>query len=66
MRNVASKHLQNEEFVDDLKITESNKWGSLPSLNLFDKEGYRNEEEPEPEANEDEGLQEVSIPALLT
>lgn len=60
MRNVASKHLQNDD-VDDFKITESNKWGSLPALNLMDKEGYRSEEDADLQVNEDEGLQEVII-----
>lgn len=67
MRNVASKHLQNDD-VEDLRIIETNKWGSMPILNLMDKEGYKNAEEIEPEVNEDEGLQEVSdaIISLLT
>lgn len=60
MRNVASKHVHVEEGVEEFgKMLDSNKWGSLPALNLFDKEGYRSEEDAEPEVNEDEGLQEV-------
>ncbi|XP_018563133.1 tau-tubulin kinase homolog Asator isoform X2 [Anoplophora glabripennis] len=60
MRNVASKHVQSEE-VDAAKTPaeQSNKWGSLPTLNLVD-----NQEEArsngEAEQNGDEGLQEVA------
>lgn len=60
MRNVASKHANHDEAADEVKMTESNKWASLPVLYLIDKEGYRSEEDVEPDVNEDEGLQEVS------
>ncbi|KAG5884734.1 hypothetical protein JTB14_037764 [Gonioctena quinquepunctata] len=59
MRNVASKHIQSEGAED--KITESHKWGSLPVLNLTDKEVMKSNDEGEEEHNgEDEGLQEVA------
>lgn len=61
MRNVASKHVQKEELVGEGARMETNKWGSLPVLNLMDKENFRSEEEADAEVNEDEGLQEVSL-----
>ncbi|XP_023029488.1 tau-tubulin kinase asator isoform X3 [Leptinotarsa decemlineata] len=59
MRNVASKHMQSE--AEDQKILDSHRWGSLPALNLVEKEGMRSNEDGEEEQNgEDEGLQEVA------
>lgn len=62
MRNVASKHVQNEEVAADAAKTpadQSNKWGSLPALNLIDNQDEAKSNE-EAEQNGDEGLQEVS------
>ncbi|KAJ8929401.1 hypothetical protein NQ314_017909, partial [Rhamnusium bicolor] len=57
MRNVASKHVQSEE-AEEVKVIESNKWGSLPALNLLDKEELRSNEDAD--QNGEEGLQEVA------
>lgn len=61
MRNVASKHAQCEEAEENKMTAESNKWGSLPAINLQEKQGFRSDEEGEQDQNEDEGLQEVSF-----
>lgn len=60
MRNVASKHVQSEEAADAAKTPadQSNRWGSLPDLNLVDNQGEARSNE-EVEQNGDEGLQEV-------
>ncbi|RZB40322.1 hypothetical protein BDFB_014710, partial [Asbolus verrucosus] len=53
MRNVASRHLQDEE--EEPKLVETTKWGSLPILNLVDKEELKSNEVED--QNGDEGLQ---------
>ncbi|KAJ8958453.1 hypothetical protein NQ318_002240 [Aromia moschata] len=58
MRNVASKHVQQIDDIEDLRVADPLKWGSLPTLNLADKQELRSNEEPD--ENGDEGLQEVS------
>ncbi|XP_063925108.1 tau-tubulin kinase homolog Asator isoform X3 [Zophobas morio] len=58
MRNVASRHLQDEEEQEP-KLVETSKWSSLPSMNLNDKEALKSNE-VEDQNGEDEGLQEVA------
>lgn len=60
MRNVASRHLQEEDDQNQLHIKkiESTKWNSLPMIHLNEKEQYKTNEIEE--MNEDEGLQEVA------
>lgn len=67
MRNVASKHVQNEEAAETAKTPadQSNRWGSLPALNLVDNQEEAKSNE-EGEQNGDEGLQEVRNSAALT
>lgn len=58
MRNVACKHVQSDDG-DERKV-DPQKWGSLPALNLADKEEYKSNGEEEEDQNcDDEGLQEV-------
>ncbi|XP_072381782.1 tau-tubulin kinase homolog Asator isoform X2 [Diabrotica undecimpunctata] len=60
MRNVASKHLMSEND-EDLKLADSNRYSSLPGINLPDIEVFRNDEDkPQEQNGEDEGLQEVA------
>lgn len=54
MRNVASRHVQKDE---EEEVEPSHKWGSLPAINVSDKEQYKSNGEDV--QNEDEGLQEV-------
>jgi tau tubulin kinase len=56
MRNVASRHLQEED--EEPKLNEASKWGSLPILNLVDKEELKSTEVED--QNGEEGLQEVA------
>lgn len=58
MRNVACKHVQSED--GDEQKSDTQKWGSLPALNLAEKEEYKSNEEDGEDQNCDEGLQEVS------
>lgn len=64
MRNVASRHLQDQDQPDEElpKITETSKWNSLPILNLLDIQDLKSQNPEEiDETNEnDEGLQEVA------
>lgn len=55
MRNVASRHTQKDED-EEQELT--HKWGSLPAINVPQKEGRKTDAEEA--QNEDEGLQEVS------
>jgi hypothetical protein len=57
MRNVASRHLQEED--EEPKLNEASKWGSLPILNLVDKEELKSTEVED--QNGEEGLQEASF-----
>lgn len=62
MRNVASRHTQNEDEQDEQQQEVlSHKWCSLPTINMPEKEHKSNGEEVQ---QEDEGLQEVSFPFL--
>lgn len=60
MRNVASRHKQNEEDEQQKQnnsIEQIKKWSSLPALNLTDVEERKSSEDEG--QNGDEGLQEV-------
>lgn len=57
MRNVASRHLQNDE--EEEKSPEPQKWNSLPSIPLPEKEELKSKEEED--QNDNEGLQEVTL-----
>lgn len=56
MRNVASRHKQDEE--EEPNSVHSHKWNSLPVLNVPEKQESKNNEEEE-QNGEEEGLQEV-------
>lgn len=55
MRNVASRQVQKDE---DEEPEVSNKWGSLPAINVADKEQHKSNGDDV--QNDEEGLQEVS------
>lgn len=57
MRNVAARQLQQANDGSDLKQSDTSKWGSLPAINLVDKEELKSNGVED--QNEDEGLQEV-------
>lgn len=62
MRNVASRHTQNEEDQAEEQEQQeflSHKWCSLPTINMPEKEQKNNNGTTEAQ-NDDEGLQEVS------
>lgn len=66
MRNVASRHTQNDNDDDDDVEEEENKhrvwhkWCSLPTINMPEREEHKSNGE-EVHNNEEEGLQEVSF-----
>lgn len=62
MRNVASKHLVSDQDDEIKGAVDSNRYSSLPSINLPDVEGYRNDatNKQRDQNGEDEGLQEVA------
>ena len=57
MRNVASRHFQNQEDELTSRSFQNGKWNSLPALNVLKRTG-RKENENDLQ-NKDEGLQEV-------
>lgn len=59
MRNVATKYLQTENAEESKANDTSNKWSSLPAINLNDKEQLRSKDE-EQNIDDYEGLQEVA------
>lgn len=56
MRNVASRHPQKADDEDEHDV--SHRWGSLPAINVADKEQHKSNGEEA--VVEDEGLQEVT------